>query len=143
MTKEEKLLNMLMGDGASEGEIINARNMLKKMGVKLSIGEGNQDDYNKLAYEYEKLLLKYKQVNSEYEHLQDKYYYLHREYNNIIDQKMEVSEKDRYERQLKRLNKKLEDREVKMTKLSYYLNAISVLAVIFGLMFFGSLVLRG
>lgn len=143
MTKEEKLLNMLMGDGASDGEIINARNMLKKMGVKLSIGGGNQDGYNKLAYEYEQLLSNYKQVNSNYEYLKDKYYSLYREYNNIMNQKMEVSEKDRYERQLKRLNKKLEDREVEMTKLSYYFNATFVLAVIFGLMFFGSLALRG
>lgn len=138
MTKEEKLLNMLMGDGASDGEILNARNMLKKMGVKLSIGEGNQDEYNKLAYEYEKLLSKYKQVNSNYEYLKDKYSYPYKEYNNVMNQKM-----DRYERQLRDLNKKLEDREVEMTKLSYCLNATSVLAVIFGLMFFGSLALRG
>lgn len=136
MTKEEKLLNMLMGDGASDGEIINARNMLKKMGVKLSIGENSHlEDYINLSR-------KHANLQGEYQALYSKYNYLHREYNNIMNKKMEVSEKDRYERQLKRLNKKLEDREVKMTKLSYYLNATSVLATIFGLMFFGSLLIK-
>lgn len=43
MTKEEKLLNMLMGDGASDREIINARNMLKRMNVKLNIGGNNHN----------------------------------------------------------------------------------------------------
>lgn len=132
MTKEEKLLHLMMGDGASDGEIINARNMLKKMGVKLSIGENSHiEDYINLS-------IKHANLQGEYQTLYSKYNYLHREYNNIMNQKM-----DRYKRQLRDLNKKLEDREVEMTKLSYYLNATSVLAMIFGLMFFGSLVLRG
>lgn len=131
MTKEEKLLNMLMGDGASDGEIINARNMLKKMNVKLNVGENNNqiEDYIRLCREHANL-------QSEYQTLYSKYNYLYREYNNAMNQKMEVNEKDKYERQVKELNKRLEDREVEMTKLSYYFNATFVLAVLFGLMFF-------
>lgn len=136
MTKEEKLLNMLMGDGASDGEIINARNMLKKMNVKLNVGENNQSE------DYIRLCRKHANLQSEYQTLYSKYNYLYREYNNAMNQKMEVDEKDRYERQLKMLNKKLEDNEVEMTKLSYYLNATFALAVIFGLMFFGSLFIK-
>ena len=138
MTKEEKLLNMLMGDGASDGEIINARNMLKRMNVKLNIGENSNqiEDYIRLCREHANL-------QSEYQTLYSQYNYLYREYNNAMNQKMEVDEKDRYERQLKMLNKKLEDKEVRMTKLSYYLNATFVLVVIFGLMFFGSLFIKG
>lgn len=136
MTKEEKLLNMLMGDGASDGEIINARNMLKKMNVKLTIGENNQSE------DYIRLFRKHVNLQNEYQTLYSKYNYLYREYNNAMNQKMEVKEKDRYERQIKMLNKKLEDREVEMTKLSYYLNATFVLAVLFGLMFFGSLFIK-
>lgn len=137
MTKEEKLLNMLMGDGASDGEIINARNMLKKSGVKLSIGENNSQ-----SEDYIRLFRKHVNLQSEYQTLYSQYNYLYREYNNAMNQKMEVDEKDRYERQLKMLNKKLEDSEVEMTKLSYYLNATFALAVIFGLMFFGSLFIK-
>lgn len=137
MTKEEKLLNMLMGDGASDGEIINARNMLKKMNVKLNVGENNQSE------DYIRLFRKHINLQSEYQTLYSKYNYLYREYNNVMNQKMGVNEKDKYERQVKELNKRLEDREVEMTKLSYYFNATFVLAGLFGLMFFGSLALRG
>lgn len=136
MTKEEKLLNMLMGDGSSDGEIINARNMLKKMNVKLNVGENNQSE------DYIRLFRKHTNLQSEYQTLYSQYNYLYREYNNAMNQKMEVDEKDRYERQLKMLNKKLEDSEAEMTKLSYYLNATFALAVIFGLMFFGSLFIK-
>lgn len=137
MTKEEKLLNMLMGDGASDREIINARNMLKRMNVKLNIGENNSQ-----IEDYIRLCRKHANLQSEYQTLYSKYNYLYREYNNAMNQKMEVDEKDRYERQLKMLNKKLEDNEVEMTKLSYYFNATFVLAVLFGLMFFGSLFIK-
>lgn len=136
MTKEEKLLNMLMGDGSSDGEIINARNMLKKMNVKLNVGENNQSE------DYIRLFRKHTNLQSEYQTLYSQYNYLYREYNNAMNQKMEVDEKDRYERQLKMLNKKLEDSKVEMTKLSYYLNATFALAVIFGLMFFSSLFIK-
>lgn len=137
MTKEEKLLNMLMGDGASDGEIINARNMLKKMNVKLNVGENNQSE------DYIRLFRKHTNLQSEYQTLYSKYNYLYREYNNAMNQKMGVNEKDKYERQVKELNKRLEDREVEMTKLSYYFNATFVLAGLFGLMFFGSLFIKG
>lgn len=137
MTKEEKLLNMLMGDGASDGETINARNMLKKMGVKLSIGEGNQDDYNKLAYEYEKLLSKYKQVNSEYEYLQDKYYSLSKEYKDVESQQRTSTTVN------EDLKKKLRDKDMEITALKFYVQTFLFFGSVFAFLFFISLVLRG
>lgn len=82
MTKGEKLLNMLMGDGASDGEIINARNMLKKMGVKLSIGENSSQ-----SEDYINLFRKHANLQGEYQTLYSKYNYLYREYNKIMNQK--------------------------------------------------------
>lgn len=61
--KAKKLLNLLLGDGASDGEIINSRNLLKKIckqnNIKITLGENNnhnkkdEDPYCKL-YDYYK-----------------------------------------------------------------------------------------
>ncbi len=67
MKKANKLLNLMMNDGASEGEILNARNMLKKLNVKLTVGNNNQDnEYSKLAKKYEALYNDYNSLYKEY-----------------------------------------------------------------------------
>lgn len=43
MEKANKLLNLMMTDGTSDGEILNARNMLKKLNIALTVGKNNNE----------------------------------------------------------------------------------------------------
>lgn len=124
MTKEEKLLNMLMGDGASDGEIINARNMLKKMNVKLNVGENNQSE------DYIRLFRKHTNLQSEYQILYSKYNSLYREYYNVMSQKMEVKEKDKYERQVKELTERLVNREMELSSKKFIIKLLCVINIL-------------
>lgn len=124
ISREEKLLNMLMGDGASDGEIINARNMLKKMNVKLSIGGNNYSE------EYINLFRKHTNLQSEYQNLYNKYNYIYREYTNAKRQCSNGTvEQDKYIKLNEELSKRLVDREMKIyfqTLLIKVLCAISI-----------------
>lgn len=137
MTKEEKLLNMLMGDGASDGEIINARNMLKKMGVKLSIGENSHiEDYLNLSR-------KHANLQGEYQILYSKYYSLCREYDKVKAQQMTSITEPLYEKLNKDLEKKLRDKDIEITALKFYVQIFLFFGSVFAFLFFISLVLRG
>lgn len=110
MNKEEKLLNILMEDGTSDGEIINARNMLKKMDIKLSIGDNNlQRGYEDLYNRYNSLIKEYYNAkmqcsNNTMEHIYKKYY--------------------------EEASKRLIDKESEISSYKFYLKIMSVFCVI-------------
>lgn len=122
ISREEKLLNMLMGDGASDGEIINARNMLKKMNVKLSIGGNNHSE------EYINLFRKHTNLQSEYQTLYNTYNSLYKEYTHY---KMQYSnstvEQGMYKKLNEELTKRLVDEEM---KIDFQKSLIKTLCVI-------------
>lgn len=137
MTKEEKLLNMLMGDGASDGEIINARNMLKKMGVKLSIGENSHlEDYINLSR-------KHANLQGEYQILYSRYTSLCREYDKVKAQQMTSITEPLYEKLNKDLEKKLRDKDMEITALKFYVKIFLSFGSVFAFLSFISLIQRG
>lgn len=56
---------------------------------------------------------------------------------------MEVSEKDKYERQLRDLNKELKDKDIEITALKFYVQIFLFFGSVFAFLFFISLVQRG
>lgn len=103
MEKANKLLNLMMADGASEGEILNARNMLKKLNVKLTVGN-NQD--NELMNKYSKLLKKYEVLYNDYNSLY-KEYKLYKAYEANTD----------YEKEIQKLKQELKAKQEELDTL--------------------------
>lgn len=76
MNREEKLLNLIMNQASSDGEIINAINILKRKNIKLSINNSKQ--------EYDALLIKYNSLLKNNTKLKDDYSSLCNRHNNLL-----------------------------------------------------------
>lgn len=91
MNREEKLLNLIMNQASSDGEIINAINILKRKNIKLSISNSKQ--------EYDTLLIKYNSLLKNNTKLKDDYSLLCNRHNNLIRRYNQLQ--DSYEDNLK------------------------------------------
>lgn len=91
MNREEKLLNLIMNQASSDGEIINAINILKRKNIKLSINDSKQ--------EYDTLLIKYNSLLKNNTKLKDDYSLLCNRHNNLIRRYNQLQ--DSYEDNLK------------------------------------------
>ena len=91
MNREEKLLNLIMNQASSDGEIINAINILKRKNIKLSINNSKQ--------EYDTLLIKYNSLLKNNTKLKDDYSLLCNRHNNLIRRYNQLQ--DSYEDNLK------------------------------------------
>lgn len=91
MNREEKLLNLIMNQASSDGEIINAINILKRKNIKLSISNSKQ--------EYDTLLIKYNSLLKNNAKLKDDYSLLYNRHNNLVRRYNQLQ--DSYEDNLK------------------------------------------
>lgn len=91
MNREEKLLNLIMNQASSDGEIINAINILKRKNIKLSINDSKQ--------EYDALLIKYNSLLKNNTKLKDDYSLLCNRHNNLVRRYNQLQ--DSYEDNLK------------------------------------------
>lgn len=98
MSKAEKLLNLMMNEAASDGEILNARRMLikelKSINQQLNIGSNS---YSNTSYvktyekEYFEMKRKYNVLHSDYQELFERYKNF---LNDQLNKKIEKTEHD-------------------------------------------------
>ena len=98
MSKAEKLLNLMMNEAASDGEILNARRMLikelKSINQQLNIGSNS---YSNTSYaktyekEYLEMKRKYNVLHSDYQELFERYKNF---LNDQLNKKIEKTEHD-------------------------------------------------
>lgn len=105
MNREEKLLNLIMNQASSDGEIINAINILKRKNIKLSINDSKQE-YDTLLIKYNSLLKNNTKLKDDYSSLCNRHNNLVRRYNQLQDSyednlKDNIKLFNQYEKQIK------------------------------------------
>lgn len=105
MNREEKLLNLIMNQASSDGEIINAINILKRKNIKLSISNSKQE-YDALLIKYNSLLKNNTKLKDDYSSLCNRHNNLVRRYNQLQDSyednlKDNIKLFNQYEKQIK------------------------------------------